>query len=79
MVIRMNGANPDDPDDDICILEATSNSGVHLKLFSNMVKYIGNFYKKIAFRHLEMERTDDQMETLNKFLDEAIGRKYDLK
>jgi hypothetical protein len=41
MVIRVSA---EDPDEEILILEATSNSGVHLKVFSKMVKHIGNFY-----------------------------------
>jgi hypothetical protein len=41
MVIRVSA---EDPADEILILEATSNSGVHLKIFSKMIKHIGDFY-----------------------------------
>jgi len=77
MVIRMDNDKDDDDTDDICILEATTNSGVHLKYFKNMVKHIGGFYKKFAFRHLEFERTEAHLDILNRFLEEVLGRKYE--
>ena len=73
MIIRVDA---DEKEDEILVMEATTNSGVHLKNFSKMTVHLGGFYQKLALRHLDFKRTDEQMEILNQFMDEAIGREY---
>ena len=46
---------------EIFLLECTSNLGVHLKKFSNIKEHIGSFYKKIALRHLDFERSEENL------------------
>jgi len=48
----------DSEENEIFLLEATSNLGVHLKRFSNVVPHLGGFYTKVALRHLDFERTE---------------------
>ena len=40
----------DSEPDEMFILEATGNLGVHFKRFSNTLKHLGTFYNKLALR-----------------------------
>ena len=51
--------------DEIFFVEATSTQGVTVKRWSDIVTpNLGTFYSKIAFRHLEYERTEQCLERL---------------
>ena len=56
MIIRVDA---DEKEDEILVMEATTNSGVHLKNFSKMTVHLGGFYQKLALRHLDFKRTDE--------------------
>jgi hypothetical protein len=58
----------DSEPDDVFILEATGNLGVHFKRFTNSVKHLGTFYKKLALRQLDFERTDSHLDKLDAFI-----------
>ena len=45
-------------------IEATSNHGVSIKRFSGIKHAMGNFYSKIAIRHLDWERPDSSLDML---------------
>jgi hypothetical protein len=62
-----------DPDE-IYVLEATHSAGVHFVKFSAMAPYLGEYYDKLCVRHLKFERSDEQINTLRKFVREVIGR-----
>ena len=66
----------DSEQNEIFLLECTSNLGVHLKRFSNMKQHIGNFYQKIALRHLDFERSEENLEQLEKFITDSLGKEY---
>ena len=66
----------DSEPNEMFILEATGNLGVHFKRFSNTLKHLGKFYPKLALKHLEFEREDHHLEKLDKFIKEALGKKY---
>jgi hypothetical protein len=69
----------DSEENEIFLLEATSNLGVHLKRFSNVIPHMGGFYTKIALRHLDFERSDENLEMLEKFIKDALGKEYSFK
>ena len=71
MVLKF-GSEPDD----MFFMEATSNQGVTLKRFSAMKHTIGSFYRKIVIRHLEWDRPDSSLDTLERFIEEVQGRRY---
>ena len=71
MVLKF-GSEPDD----IFFVEATGNQGVTLKRFSAMKHTIGSFYRKIAIRHLDWERPDTSLDTLEQFIEEVQGRNF---
>ena len=64
---------------EIFFIEATSNHGVSLKRWSTIRQYLGNFYKKIVFRHLEFERPDDSLELLETFMKAVVGNDYSFR
>lgn len=66
----------DSVENDIFLLEATSNLGVHLKRFSSIVPHIGGFYARIALRRMNFVRTDEQLEKLEKFVKDSLGKPY---
>jgi len=43
----------DSEPNEIFILEATGNQGVHFKRFSNTIKHLNGFYSKLALRQLD--------------------------
>ena len=63
---------------DVFYIEATGNAGVSIRRFSGIKAHMGTFYRKIVLRHLEWERPDSSLDTLEQFLNEVQGRKYDL-
>ena len=64
-------------EDEIYIIDATS-SGVKLTKWRFLRDHVGpgKFYDKIILRHLNFDRSDKVVNNLEKFLSEAIGRKY---
>jgi hypothetical protein len=66
----------DSEPDEIFLLEATSNLGVHLKRFSNVVPHLGAFYQRMVLRHLDFERTEYNLNQLEQFVQEALGKQY---
>ena len=66
-----------DPDE-IFFVESTGNQGVAMNRWSFLRKHIGRnkFYKKCVFRHIECDRDQKMLESLEKFLKEVIGHKY---
>jgi hypothetical protein len=69
----------DDHDNEIFILESTSNLGVHLIRFSNLVKHIGVFYTRIALRRLNFDRKEEQLELLETFIKNTLGKPYSFR
>ena len=59
MILRF-GSFPED----VFFMESTSNYGVQLTRWSSISQHVGNYYKKVAFRHLEWDRTDESLEVL---------------
>ena len=64
-------------EEEIYIIDATS-SGVKLTKWRFLRDHVGpnKFYDKIILRHLNFDRNDQVVNNLEKFLSEAIGRKY---
>ena len=64
--------------DEIFMLDSTSNMGVALNKWSFLRKHIGKgkFYDKAVYRHINFDRSDKMLETLDKFLDQAMGHKW---
>lgn len=65
---------------EIFLIEATGNMGVGINRWSSLKEHVGakKFYDKCVFRHVEIERSDEMIESLEKFLSQAIGLKYGL-
>lgn len=63
-----------DPDE-IYIIEAVNNFGVHLNDWSFIRQHIGKnkFYQQVMYRHIDYTRTEKVAENLEIFLKEAIG------
>ena len=68
-----------DPDE-VFLIEATGNAGVGINKWSALKEHVGTgkFYDKCVFRHVEVQRTDDMIESLEKFLSQAVGLSYGL-
>ena len=66
-----------DPDE-IFLVEATGNMGVSLNRWAFLREHVGHdkFYDKIVFRHVNFDRGDKMVDSLEKFLSEAVGLKY---
>lgn len=60
-------------------MEATGNNGVSIQRWSNIRKHYGEFYTRIVLRHIDTDRTDEQLELLGKLLQEINGRKYAIR
>ena len=60
---------------DVFLIEATGNRGVALSRWDFIRDHIGagQFYKKVIFRHLEFDRSNEMIENLETFLKEAVG------
>lgn len=56
---------------DLYMLDATSNLGVALNKWSFLRNHVGKgkFYDKVVFRHVNFDRSDKTLETLDKFLE----------
>ena len=67
-------------EDEVFFVEASGNQGVALNKWSLIRPHIGagKFYSRVIYRHVEFERTDAMVESLECFLKEAIGRRYGL-
>jgi len=73
MCVKFSESGPDD----IHILEATGNNGVHFKRFSNSMLHLGDFYEEITIRHVTFEGSmAPKLDLLNKFLIEVKGKEY---
>ena len=59
MILKF-GSEPDD----VFFIESTGNQGVTMKKFAMMKHTIGSFYEKILLRHLEWDRPDHALDTL---------------
>lgn len=63
-----------DPND-IYIVEATGNKGVALNKWEYLRPFIGHkqFYSRAIFRHIEFERNNEMVDSLELFLKESLG------
>ena len=73
MVMR----DPDQPNE-VYLLEAVGSNGIVVKQYSKIRDEIGVFYKTMALRHLEFPRSDQALQTLDKFVDEVYGSNYEI-
>ena len=66
--------------DEIYFIEASGNNGVALNNWSFIRQHVGpnKFYKHICFRHVDFDRDGEMVNNLEKFLKQAIGKKYGL-
>lgn len=62
----------------VYVLDSTSNLGVALHYWDSMRKCYGTFYDKIVYRKLSWNNTNDKLVKLEKFFNEAIGKKYSI-
>ena len=63
MVIKF-GSQPKE----VFILESTGDMGVSIKNFAEIIPHIGDFYTKVALRHIKWERPDSSLGILENFL-----------
>ena len=70
----------DTDQNEVYLVESTGNLGVALNKWSYLREHIGTkkFYAKCVFRHIDFDRSDQMVDNLEKFLKEAVGRKYGL-
>jgi hypothetical protein len=63
---------------EIYLLESVGKIGVALNQWSFLRNHIGGgkFYQKCVFRHVNFDRNNELESKLEKFLKEAIGKKY---
>ena len=73
MVLKF-GTEPDG----VFIIDATSNHGVSIRNFARIQNLFGNFYTKVAVRHLEWERPDACLEQLEQLLEEVSSHEYNI-
>jgi len=73
MILKFESEN-----DDLFILDSTSTHGVAITRWSGTRVYVGDFYERIVFRHLNLDRTNEMIDVLDTFLHEAVGKKYGL-
>ena len=73
MVMR----DPDEPNE-VYLLEAVGSNGIVLKQYSEIRDEIGVFYKTMALRHLEFPRSDQALQTIDKFAAEVYGSNYEI-
>ena len=68
----------DDPQE-VFIMHATF-ADIIVESYTDLKRKIGKgkFYEKFVFRHLEMQRTDKDLELLDRFYDEAFQCKFKL-
>ena len=62
---------------ELFFLEATS-QGIYVQSYSNIKDHIGTFYQKLVVRHLEFERTDEQLRKMIQLIDEARECRYNV-
>lgn len=64
--------------EEIFLVEAVGNLGVSLNRWSFLRENVGTgkFYDKLVFRHVNFDRGDKMVDNLEKFLSEAVGKKY---
>jgi hypothetical protein len=75
MVVRFD--NPDKKHrQEICVIEATQ-QGVKLKHWTSLAQHIGNFYERVAVRHLQIERTEEHLKKLETFLRGVNNAQYE--
>ena len=65
--------------DEVFFLEALGDVGVTFRRWSRVRQAVGNFYTKIAIRHLDCERTDEKISLLAQFIEETEGSAYEFK
>ena len=73
MVLKF-GSEPDE----VYMLEATTDLGVCIRNFADIIPEIGGHYTKVALRHIEWQRSNASLDILQKFLEEVQGRDYNL-
>ncbi len=64
-----------DPEE-VYFVESTANRGVSISRWSQMRKYLGDFYEHVVLRHLEVDRNQEMISRLEIFLKEAVGNSY---
>ena len=66
-------------DNMVGLLEATSQTGVQLLLWEDFVSFQWHLlYSRLVYRKLEVERTHEMLEKLEKYLESVEGKKYSL-
>lgn len=70
----------DSDQNEVYLVEATGNNGVALSKWGHLRDHIGEkkFYNKCVFRHVEFNRSDEMVDSLEVFLREAVGLLYKL-
>jgi len=71
MILKFENDN-----NEIYLIEATSNRGVSLTKWSQISSFFSDFYDHVVLRHLESIRTDKMLDDLEGFLKEAVGLSY---
>ena len=64
---------------EIWFMEAVGRDGVRLNNWETAKSCIGEYFTKIAFRHLEWERTEESLNIVNQFLLETLGNQYSFR
>ncbi|OMJ70745.1 hypothetical protein SteCoe_31194 [Stentor coeruleus] len=61
------------------MLEATGQTGVQILLWSDFIRFNWHLlYTRLVYRKLEIKRTDEMLEKLEKFLENVEGKRYSL-
>ena len=74
MIFKL-GSKPDE----IFILETNGNRGVHVKRWKSVERHLGKHYERICLRQMHFKRKTDQLEQLNKFIEQTEGNSYAFK
>ena len=61
---------------DLYIFEACIDIGVRVQKWKHKRLRYGILYERMVWRHLSHERSPESLEILEKFVREALGRKY---
>ena len=72
MIVKFEGE-----EDDITFIEATG-AGVGFNDWTTLKKYRDRLYSKVVYRKLYVERDNEMLDGLEKFVNEAYGKKYAL-
>jgi len=65
---------------EVFYIEAVGKIGVAINRWSLLRKHIGKnkFYKRCVFRHIDCDRSDEMLDSVEKLIKEIVGHKYGL-